>query len=219
MRSSDSRSSLLLLVVWGCSLLLGCASSNPGRAPGIAPEPPSPIPEPHPGNVGCVEPRDLKAYVLGLEADRKARREAALRRLGGEWTRRTGEYLPPGSRALGETFESEGRARAVAAYQARNFPPETELARVGRTLHRVQERPRPHPVAIVGCGTRACPTRPQHGGATERSPASPLAIELSPGETWGEPLALDYDFWWAQVSHHHLPDCPPASTGAAGSPR
>jgi hypothetical protein len=205
-------------VAWSGPLLLGCATATP--APTTPPEEPaSPVPKPHPGIVGCVEPRELKAYVLALEADRKTRREAALKRLGGEWTRRTGEYLPPESRArLGETFESEGRSRAVAAYQARSFPPEAELARVGRTLHRVQERPQPHPVAIVGCGTRACPT-PASPGSTQRSPAGALAIELSPGETWGDPLTLHYDFWSARVTHHYSPDCPSAEAEAPGSAR
>jgi hypothetical protein len=53
-------------------------------------------------------------------------------------------------------------------------------------------------------------------GRTAPARERPLAIELLPGETWGEPLELGYDYWWASVRYNRAGAC--ALAPAPGAP-
>jgi hypothetical protein len=191
----------------------------------------SPVPPPRASITGCVESRELKAHVLALEAHRTKARRAALAALGASDEPRAGRFGAPDELArVGSTFEANGKRWAVAAHLAGPFEPRTTLAKQivpeGALLRPIAERPRAHPVGVVSCGVQRCaskpaepcppapgtPAAPCRPRAT--SPARPLMIELGPNETWGAPLELAYDYWWANVSYEEVEPC---TAGAASA--
>jgi hypothetical protein len=178
---------------------------RPSERSGVA-GPEAPVPPPRPGITGCVESPSLKAYVQRLDAHRKQARQAALSALGASSEERQGVWAQPGApKRLGDTFEVGGKRFAVAAQLASELEPRVSLASQAGALRRIEERPRAHAVRIVGCGTQRCSRRSPPAPVTVR----PLAIELAPGERWGEPLGLSYDFWWADVRHATVEACAP----------
>lgn len=156
--------------------------------------------------LGCVESRELKDYVLALEAHRREAQGAALAALRASSEERPGVFGEPGvSGRLDHTFEAGGKRFAVAAQQSPLFEPRVNLARQGSVVRRLDERPRAHAVDVLACGVRRCP-EPR---ASARVEARPLLVELSPGETWGGALELVYDYWWAAVRYDRREACEP----------
>jgi hypothetical protein len=172
----------------------------------------APVPPPHPSVTGCVESRELLEYVLALDAHRRQARRAALAALGASDEERQGSFGEgAGPARLGASFEANGLRFAVAAELALQFDPVVTLARQGTRLRRIDERPRAHGVAVLVCGVQRCPRKVRSG----RSLVRPLVIELLPGETWGEPLELRYDYWWANVSYDRSEPCASPSAASA----
>jgi hypothetical protein len=164
---------------------------------------PSPVQAPRPGILGCVESRELKAYVLALDAHRREARGSALAALGATLEERRGEFGAAGSAALGQSYEAHGQRFAVAAELAPHFEPRTTLAKQGAVLRRIDEQPRAHAVDVLVCGLDRC----KQSASGQRVAARPLVVELAPGESWGGPLELAYDYWWARVRHDHRETC------------
>src|SRR5262245_12417509 len=75
----------------------------------------SPVPAPRLGILGCVESRELRDYVLALDARRVQARRAALAALGATADDRRGSFGSAGAVALGDSYEAEGKRFAVAA--------------------------------------------------------------------------------------------------------
>jgi hypothetical protein len=175
----------------------------------------APIAPPRPSITGCVESRELKEYVRALDAQRRDARRAALAALGATDEERQGVFgKPSGPDRLDATFDAGGRRFAVAAQLAPGSEPRTTLARQGARLRRIDERPRAHPSSVRVCGVQRCSSGQGGRRDTERPPAvRPLLIELGPGEAWGEPLELRYDYWWASVSYDRAEPCEPPACG------
>jgi len=193
---------------------VGCAraSAEPPAAPPVAgAASAAPVRAPRAGITGCVESRELKAYVLALEARRLETRRAALAALGATDEERRGVFGDAGASELGKTFEANGRRYAIAAQLALHFEPKVTLARQGTLLRRITERPRAHPTPVLACGVQRCPREARSGP----EPARPLLIELEPAEAWGDALELGYDYWWADVRYDRAEPC--ASASAASS--
>ena len=197
-------SCLLLLLAGACTARL----AEPAPATPAPAEPPPPVPAPLPGGSGCVESRELKAFVLALEADRQRARSAAL----------TATLTPLGAQAVehpsifqdglpdlhvGQTYEYNGQRYGAIAQLATTAPPRVPLVQRGNTQHPLDERPRPHPVPLLVCGGPACPSSQPPSLPPRRWIAVPFAA------SWelGPPLPLSYDFWWAQVSYDRAHEC------------
>src|SRR5262245_13691726 len=97
----------------------GCAAAPSGPARTAEHELPSPVPPPGPGASGCVESRELKAFVLALDTERRRSRAAALAALGATERQAPSEFasLAPGQ-GVGQTYEHAGRRFAVVAQLA-----------------------------------------------------------------------------------------------------
>jgi hypothetical protein len=174
----------------------------------------APVAPPRPSITGCVESRELKAYVLALDAHRRDARRAALDALGATDEERRGAFGGAGAPdQLDATFDANGRRFAVAAQLAPGFEPEATLARQGGRLRRLDERPRAHPAPVRVCGVQRC--NDEQRARPDRAAARPLVIELGPNETWGEPLELRYDYWWASVSYDRAEPCAPSAAVSA----
>lgn len=178
------------------SALLGACAAALGASSG-------PVPPPRPGILGCVESRELKDYVLALDAQRDEARRAALAAMGATPESRRGAFGAAGAATLDQSYEADGKRFAVAAELAPRFEPRAELARQGHVLRRIDERPRAHAVDVLVCGLERC-ARP---GAGQRVAARPLMVELGPGESWGGALELAYDYWWARVRYDRRETC------------
>jgi hypothetical protein len=174
------------------------ASSTAGRAAE------SPVQAPRPGILGCVESRELKEYVLSLDAHRQQARRAALAAFGATRDERRGVFGSSGAASLDQSYEAGGQRFAVAAELASHFEPRVSLARQGSVLHRIDERPRAHAVDVLACGLERC-TPPVSG---PRVAARPVVIELASGESWGGALRVTYDYWWARVRYDQRETCP-----------
>ncbi len=195
----------LLLVASSCGSSV--SSSAGAAAPGSVP----PFPVPGPGISGCVESADLKAYVLALEGHRQAARGAALAAQGVERDERRGLFAAAGAPdTLESTFEAGGKRFGVVAQIAPPFQPSVSLAKQGNELHRIDERPRAHPVPIVACGTNTCKPRAADRATPSppKAPARAVVVELAPEESLGRALGLSYDFWWADVRYDRQRPCP-----------
>ena len=166
---------------------------------------------------GCVESRELKDYVLALEAARTKARERALATLGVRAEERRGRLADPGAGAL-DSVVSQGEQRwAVVGMLASGFEPMASLARDGEVLRRIDERPSAHATPVLSCSERRCPP-PSAPRATSRAEARPLLIELAPGESLGAPLTLGYDYWWADVHYASTERCA-APSAVSATPR
>lgn len=193
------------------ALLAACAaaSGNAGAPGAVAASVPAgreatsnSVPLPHPGILGCVESRELKDFVLALEAQREQARRAALAALGAAPDDRRGVFGTAG--ALDQSYEADGKRFAVAAELAPNSEPRAALAKLGPVLHRIDERPRAHAVDVLVCGLERCAAP----GTAARVAVRPLLVELAPGESWGGSLELAYDYWWARVRYDRHEACP-----------
>ena len=209
------RGALLALVSsFGCAGASGVAST-PSENAAWSDAAPSPVPPPRPGILGCVESRELKDFVLALDAQRQAARRGALAALGSTFEERPGAFRS-GTAAgqpsfLDQTYEAQGQRFAVAAELAPHVAPRAALARQGAVLRRIDERPRAHAVDVLVCGVERC-SRPV---TSARVPVRPLVIELAPGEAWGGTLRLDYDYWWARVRYPRREPCAPLQNRSA----
>ena len=216
------------LVAVALALHVGCAgssgaanaSASPGSSrvastsdPSSSDAASSPVPPPCSGILGCVESRELKEYVLALDARRQEARRAALAALGSTSEIRRGAFAAAGGVALDQSYEADGKHFAVAAELAPHFEPSVALAKQGRVLRRIDERPRAHAVDVLACGLERCAPRSRG----QRSEARPLVIELAPDESWGGPLELGYDYWWARVRYPRRESCPQAPSSAASA--
>ncbi|HWO11041.1 MAG TPA: hypothetical protein VNN80_16215 [Polyangiaceae bacterium] len=202
------------LAVAGCT-----RPAPPAAAVATAAERP-PVPAPLLSAAGCVESRDLAAYVRALDVQRSEARTRALGALGARPEERRGSFAEPGSRLALDQVEARGEGRfAVVGMFALGFEPVASLARQGLLLRRIDERPRAHAAPVLSCSERRCP-RPRPAAAP--SPVRPLLVELAPGEQLGEPLRLDYDYWRADVSYASAERCGaehlPASSAASATP-
>lgn len=190
------------------SLVVACAGASGAPAsagmPGSSSTPSSPVAAPRPGILGCVESRELKDYVLALDARRQAARREALEASGSMLEERRGAFGAAGPLALDESYEVEGRRFVVAAERVPHAEPRVALARQGSLLRRIDERPRAHAVDVLVCGVERC-ARP---GSGERVAVRPLVVELMPGESWAGSLELVYDYWWARVRYDEREACP-----------
>lgn len=191
-------------VLLGGVLLGACtiAASGPVASCPVAS---GPVRAPRPGILGCVESRELRQYVLALDAHRRQARAAALAALGATPEERRGVFRAPVGLALGAQEEADGKRYAVAAEIAPHFEPVAQLAKQGPVLRRIDERPRAHAVDVLVCGIERC----SRAGAGQRVEARPLVIELAHGERWGGSLELSYDYWWARVRYPRRETCPP----------
>lgn len=198
--------------VLGCALTMACTRSvEPAATAQSAAHASAPVPAPRPGILGCVESRELKAFVQALESQRANARRAALSVAGVSPEERRGWFGNAGAR-LGDTLEVSGKRHVVVAELATHFEPRAAFARRGSVLQRIDERPRAHPVPVLACGVQRCPR------ATEvsRAPVRPLLVELAPGETWAEEaLAIGYDFSWADVRYPEREACEPTPEAAS----
>jgi hypothetical protein len=187
------------------SLLLGACAAAPGSASAPNAAANGPVPPPRPGILGCVESRELKAYVLQLEAQREQARDAALAALGATPEDRRGTFGTAGAVALDQSYEADGKRFSVAAELAPHFEPRVALAKQVPVLRRIDERPRAHAVDVLVCGLERCPAP----GTKQRVAVRPLLVELAPGESWGGSLELAYDYWWARVRYDRHETCGP----------
>jgi len=207
-RTARELAAVAAALLVACAGASGSASAPTGAAGSIAADDDaaasSPVPAPRPGILGCVESRELKDYVLALEARRRDARRAALVALGSSAEDRRGAFGVTGAVALGDSYEVEGKRFAVVAELAAHFEPRVNLAKQGPVLRRIDERPRAHPVDVLACGLERCAS-PRTG---QRVEARPLVVELAPGESWGGSLDLSYDYWWARVRYHRREACP-----------
>lgn len=199
-------------------LVVACAgAAGPAGAPAApsgAVEASSPVPLPRPGVLGCVESRELKRYVLALEARRREARQAALAAHGVAEEQRRGAFGAAGAAALDQRYEAEGKRFVVASELAPHGEPRVPLARQGSVLRRIDERPRAHPVDVLVCGLERCPRQGREGERPRVAPR-PLVIELEPAESWGGALALSYDYWWARVRYDRREPCRAGERGSA----
>jgi hypothetical protein len=197
---------LASVLLGACAAASGSASALNAAAP-VAPAHPaaggSAVPPPRPGILGCVESRELKDYVLALDAQREQARRAALVALGATRDNRRGVFGTAGAAALDESYEAHGKRFAVAAELAPHFEPRVALAKQGPVLRRIAERPRAHAVDVLVCGIERCASP----GARPRVAVRPLLVELAPGERWGGSLELAYDYWWARVRYDRHETC------------
>ena len=195
-------SCLLLLLAGACTAQL--AEPTPATPTLVEP----PVPPPLPGGSGCVESRELKAFVLALEADRQRARTAALAALtapGAQAVEHSSIFqdgLP--ELRVGQTYEHNGQRYGVVAQLATTVPPQVPLVQRGNIQHPLDERPRAHPVPLLVCGGPACPSPT----AVSLPPRRFIAVPLARDWELGPPLPLSYDFWWAQVSYDRARDCP-----------
>src|SRR6187551_3582421 len=193
---------LMTSLAWGCAAQhrepLPAASA---QSSGAQSEPP-PVPPPLPGGSGCVESRELKAFVLALEAERQRARTAALSATLAPLGAQAREHLSVFEESVqglhvGQVYESNGQRYAAVAQLATLLPPPVPLVQQGNTLHPLDERPRAHAVPLLVCGGPTCP-------ATSGVPLPPrrwIAVPFAQDWEVGPPLTLSYDFWWAQVSY------------------
>src|SRR6187399_2304823 len=152
-------SCLLLLLAGACTARL----PDPAPATPAPAEPPPPVPPPLPGGSGCVESRELKAFVLALEADRQRARSAALAAtltpLGAQAVEHPSIFLDGlPDLHVGQAYEHDGQRYGVVAELATTVPPRVPLVQQGNTQHPLDERPRAHPVPLLVCGGPACPS-------------------------------------------------------------
>jgi hypothetical protein len=197
------------LLAAGCGSARSRASEAPSSAPG------SSVPLPHPSVTGCVESRELKEYVLALDAERDAARRAALAASGAAPELRRGTFGDAAAPPLDETWEVGGKRYAVVGALAPGFEPAAPLARRGDELYRLDERPRAHAVELTVCGVLRCPRR---SAPRAPVPARPLLVELGDGERFAGALPVAYDYWWANVSYDRAETCGAAASEAAAPP-
>jgi hypothetical protein len=195
---------------------LACASAASGGVAG------APVAAPHPTVTGCVESRELRAFVEALDAHRQSARRAVLAELGAEPEERRGAFGDAGmAPALDSTLEAGGRRFGVVARYAPHFEPTVSLAKTGNELHRIDERPRAHAVPVLVCGVRRCP-RPSPPRSAPRGRAAeatrPVLIELGPSEGLGAALGVAYDYWWADVSYDRAEPCGPVTPAEVPPP-
>ena len=195
---------------WLLLLLAGCAAqpSGPRTAVAAPAEPPPPVPAPLPGGSGCIESRELKAFVLALEAERQRARSAALATLGAPMVEHPSifqEGIP--DLQIGQIYEHDSQRFAAVAQLATTEPPRIPLVQQGDLLHPLDERPRAHAVPLLVCGGPACPP--------SQPPSLPprrwIAVPFAPTWQLGPPLPLSYDFWWAMVRYDRARACPGAA--------
>jgi hypothetical protein len=196
---------LASLLLGACATASGSASASNAAAPATpVAAGAGPVPPPRPGILGCVESRELKDYVLALDAQREQARRAALVALGATRDDRRGVFGTAGAAALDQSYEAHGKRFAVAAELAPHFEPRAALAKQGPVLRRIAERPRAHAVDVLVCGIERC----ESPGARQRVAVRPLVVELAPGERWGGSLEVAYDYWWARVRYNRSEACP-----------
>jgi len=177
----------------------------------------APVPAPRPSITGCVESPELKRYVLALDARRREARESALERVGARRSPRAGTWGEASrSLVLDSELASEGKRQVVVAQLAAErvaagSAPQVALVQVGGVLYRVAERPRAHATPLLVCGLQRCGGASAAGQAAP--PVRPVLVELQPGERWGGPLAIEYDYWWADVRYDRVEACPPGPAG------
>ena len=202
-------------------LAASCGSALPSEASAPSGAPRSNVPLPRPSITGCVESRELKAYVLALDAEREAARRAALDAVGAAPVLRRGQLADAAAPPLDETWQGGGKRYAVVGALAPGFEPTVPLARRDGALYRLDERPRAHAVALSVCGVQRCPRRSAPG---PRVSARPLLIELGDDERFAGALPVAYDYWWAHVRYDRAEACgaaptegvaPPAARGAS----
>jgi hypothetical protein len=180
---------------------LGCRSAHPVNSPELVA---APVPAPAVGVAGCVESDELRAYASALEAERRRASDAALTQLGARREARQGVFLDSAlSAKVDDVLEDRGKRYAVVAHRAVGFEPQVTIAKRAGELYRIDERPRGHGVPVLVCGITPCP-RPR-GGA--RAEVRAVGVELAPGETFGAPLVVAYDYWWAQVTYPKRARC------------
>jgi hypothetical protein len=186
------------------TLAAGCAATSATPLePSAPPGPPPPVAAPVPGVPGCIESEVLKAYVLALQAEHRKARAEALKALGAMEEERTARFAEPGEpSALDRIIERDAAQFAVVAQIAGPLPPTASVALLGRSLRRIEERPRAHAVPLLVCGTNACPS-----ASPEQVPVRPLLVQLRRGETFGPALTLSYDFWWPRVTYSQNQGC------------
>jgi hypothetical protein len=227
MRASHVVVPALASVLGACAAASGNASAPSAAAPTAALSATAgreasngTVPPPRPGILGCVESRELKDYVLALDAQREQARRAALSALGATLDDRHGVLGSAGAATLDQSYEAGGKRFAVAAElvgetrprrvstdveaPAPHFEPRVALAKQGPVLRRIDERPRAHAVDVLVCGIERCAVP----GTKQRAAVRPLLVELAPGESWGGSLELAYDYWWARVRYDHHETCP-----------
>jgi hypothetical protein len=179
---------------------LACATAPVGGRSGV------PVAMPHPSVTGCVESGELSHFVEALDAHRQSAQRAALAGLGAEREERRGAFgAVEAAPALDSTLDTGGRRLAVVAKYASHFEPVVTLAKTGRQLHRIDERPRAHAVPVLVCGVEHCPRPAAPASAPE--PVLPVLVELAPGEELGAALGVAYDYWWADVSYDRVERC------------
>jgi len=199
---------LALACVSGCAPAAAVPSGAARERHAPSSEPGSSVALPVVTVTGCVESRELKSYVLALETERTEARARALAALGASSEQRRGSWAEPGLTAPLDQVVSRGERRfGVVAELAAGAEPVASLARTGHELRRIDERARGHAVSVVSCSERRCPMPPAAPAA--RSAVRPLLVELAPGESLGAPLALEYDYWRADVDYARSERCPP----------
>jgi hypothetical protein len=183
------------------ALVSGCARAASSASSPWQPAPPLVVPGP--GASGCVESRELKDFVLGLERARSKARAQALAQLGVVERPRQSRFAEQPAVPSDGTYERDGQRFAVVAQLATSTPPLVPLAQREQLLHRIDERPRAHPIALRVCGVNACPPPV----SPTLPPVRALVVALAAGEQLGPPLPLSYDYWWAQVSYDRARSC------------
>lgn len=155
--------------------------------------------------------------MLALDARRREARESALARVGAHRSSRAGTWGEAGRPlVLDSELVSEGKRQVVVAQVAASggaaSAPEVALVQVGGVLYRIAERPRAHATPLLVCGLQRCGAS---APVQASPPVRPVLVELQPGERWGGPLALEYDYWWADVRYDRVEACPPGAPAPA----
>jgi hypothetical protein len=171
---------------WASLSALGASCASVPDNVSSSQQPTASLAPPGPGAAGCVESRELKEFVLGV-VERP----------------RTSRFVEQPVAPSEGMYASDGQRWAVVAQLATSTPPLVPLGQRGQVLHRIEERPRAHPIALRVCGGPACPP----SVSPSLPPVRAVAVALAPGEQLGAPLQLSYDYWWAQVSYDRAHRC------------
>jgi hypothetical protein len=135
---------------------------------------------------------------------RAQERARALRALAATSEERAARFAEPGEAALLDHTSTRGGQRVlVVAQMAGRAPSHVEVAKLGQSVRRIDERPRAHPVLLLVCGTSSCSS-----ASHERAPTRPVVVELGADEAPGPALLLGYDYWWANVKYRASRRCP-----------
>jgi hypothetical protein len=172
---------------------------TPSRHKPPYPKPPIPAP-PYKTGQRCTT--ESKAYAKALEAHRKSAYLDALEKLGAVEVPTVQTFFHTANEL--RNFPRESNRRGV-----RHVMVDLPVARIGNTLHLVNDYASTTRVPVVACGSGPCGG--SSSGAVPRPFVSTVVVE--PDQKFGKTIVLHYDSWWVSTSYavrcRVPPDPPP----------